>query len=149
MASKRELIEPHKGDKRYVRRDDKGHFSFPASRLDPGHYAIAVRATGYDLDGPKDATLAAGQEDKIKVTLKPTQNLGAQLTNAEWLISAPGSDNQKGFLTGCVSCHTLKRIFMNPHTPEEFEQIFQRMGRYYPGSVPARPQLLVTGGNSR
>ena len=26
MASKRELIEPHKGDKRYVRRDAKGHF---------------------------------------------------------------------------------------------------------------------------
>jgi hypothetical protein len=26
MASKRELIEPHRGDKRYVRRDDKGHF---------------------------------------------------------------------------------------------------------------------------
>ncbi|MEO8215805.1 MAG: hypothetical protein ABI718_01865 [Acidobacteriota bacterium] len=24
---KRELIEPHKGDKRYVRRDDKGQFS--------------------------------------------------------------------------------------------------------------------------
>ena len=26
MASKRELIEPHKGDKRYVRRDPKGEF---------------------------------------------------------------------------------------------------------------------------
>ena len=26
MASKRELIEPHKGDKRYVRRDDEGQF---------------------------------------------------------------------------------------------------------------------------
>ena len=24
MASKRELIEPHEGDKRYIRRDDKG-----------------------------------------------------------------------------------------------------------------------------
>jgi len=24
--SKRELIEPHKGDKRYVRRDEKGQF---------------------------------------------------------------------------------------------------------------------------
>ena len=24
--SDRELIEPHKGDKRYVRRDEKGHF---------------------------------------------------------------------------------------------------------------------------
>jgi hypothetical protein len=27
MAGKRELIEPHKGDKRYVRRDGKGQFS--------------------------------------------------------------------------------------------------------------------------
>lgn len=26
MPSKRELIEPHKGDKRYVRRDEKGRF---------------------------------------------------------------------------------------------------------------------------
>jgi hypothetical protein len=25
--SERELIEPHKGDKRYVRRDEKGHFA--------------------------------------------------------------------------------------------------------------------------
>ena len=25
--SKRELIEPHKGDKRYVRRDEQGRFS--------------------------------------------------------------------------------------------------------------------------
>lgn len=27
MAGKRELIEPHKGDKRYVRRDAAGRFS--------------------------------------------------------------------------------------------------------------------------
>src|SRR6202161_2320391 len=66
--------------------DDKGHFSFPASRLDPGHYAIGIRAIGYDLDGPKDATVSAGQEDKIEVKLKPTQNLGAQMSNAEWLM---------------------------------------------------------------
>jgi hypothetical protein len=26
MARKRELIEPHPGDKRYVRRDEKGRF---------------------------------------------------------------------------------------------------------------------------
>jgi hypothetical protein len=26
MAGKRELIEPHKGDKRYVRRDEEGRF---------------------------------------------------------------------------------------------------------------------------
>ena len=27
MAAKRTLIEPHKGDKRYIRRDSKGHIS--------------------------------------------------------------------------------------------------------------------------
>jgi hypothetical protein len=27
MSGKRELIEPHKGDKRYVRRDEEGRFS--------------------------------------------------------------------------------------------------------------------------
>jgi hypothetical protein len=31
--SKRELIEPHKGDKRYVRRDEKGEF---AKQVDVG-----------------------------------------------------------------------------------------------------------------
>jgi len=27
MASKRELIEPNKGDKRYIRRDEQGQFT--------------------------------------------------------------------------------------------------------------------------
>ena len=27
MSGKRQLIEPHKGDKRYVRRDDQGQFT--------------------------------------------------------------------------------------------------------------------------
>src|SRR5215471_10671476 len=32
--------------------DEKGRYQFPASRLEPGQYAIRVRATGYDLDDP-------------------------------------------------------------------------------------------------
>ncbi|HTH33140.1 MAG TPA: carboxypeptidase-like regulatory domain-containing protein, partial [Xanthobacteraceae bacterium] len=81
--------------------DGKGHFSFPAARLEPGHYAISTRAGGYDLDGPKEATIAAGQEDKVDIKLKPTRNLSAQLSNAEWLISVPGTDEQKRFLLEC------------------------------------------------
>src|SRR6201996_1443057 len=122
--------------------DDKGHFSFPASRLDPGHYAIAIRATGYDLDGPKDATIAAGQEDKIDVTLKPARNLSAQLTNAEWLMSMPGTDDQKRLVLDCNSCHTLERIVRSTHDAEEFKQVFLRMAGYYPGSTPSKPQRL-------
>jgi len=123
--------------------DDKGHFSFPASRLDAGHYAISIRATGYDLDGPKDATIAAGQEDKIDVTLKPARNLSAQLTNAEWLMSMPGSDEQKRFVLACNGCHTLERIVRSTHDADEFMQVFKRMAHYYPGSTPLKPQPLA------
>ncbi len=123
--------------------DDKGHFSFPASRLDPGHYAISIRATGYDLDAPKDATIAAGQEDKIDVKLKPARNLSAQLTNAEWLMSMPGSDEQKRFVLACNGCHTLERIVRSTHDADEFMQVFKRMAHYYPGSTPLKPQPLA------
>jgi len=123
--------------------DDKGHFSFPAARLEPGHYAISTRAAGYDLDGPKEATIAAGQEDEIDVKLKPTRNLSAQLTNAEWLISMPGTDEQKRFLLACNGCHTYERIVRSTHDADEFMQVFKRMAHYYPGSTPLKPQPLA------
>ena len=126
--------------------NDKGEYSFPADRIAPGRYVVTIRAAGYVLDGPKSVEIASGGKASADLKLDRARNITGTLSNAEWLISAPGSDNQKAFLTGCVSCHTLKRVFTNPHTADEFEQIFQRMGRYYPGSVPSQPQLLVTGG---
>ncbi|HEY5063565.1 MAG TPA: carboxypeptidase regulatory-like domain-containing protein [Xanthobacteraceae bacterium] len=122
--------------------DAKGRFSFPAARLEPGHYAIVIRAVGYDLDGPKDVTLSAGQESKADLNLKPAQNLADQLTNAEWLLSIPGTDTQKQFLLQCNSCHTLERIVKSTHDAAEFMQVFQRMAGYYPGSIPLHPQRL-------
>jgi streptogramin lyase len=123
--------------------DDKGHFSFPASRLEPGHYRISIRATGYDLDGPNSADVAAGPPANLAIKLKPTRNLTAQMTNAEWLMSIPGSDEQKRFLLNCNSCHTLERIVKSTHDADEFMQVFQRMGTYYPGSTPLKPQRLA------
>src|SRR5712692_6695111 len=115
--------------------DEKGRYSFPAERLEPGHYTLGARAAGYDLDGPKAADVTAGQAATADIKLKPTQNLPAQLTNAEWMMSMPGSDEQKAFLLGCNGCHTIERIVKSVHTPDEFLQIFQRMGGYYPGST--------------
>jgi hypothetical protein len=40
MAGKRELIEPHPGDKRYVRRDDQGRFDH---QVDVGRSLAADR----------------------------------------------------------------------------------------------------------
>jgi virginiamycin B lyase len=126
--------------------DAKGQYSFPADRLAAGHYAIAIRAVGYDLDGgaPKAVDIAAGGA-LADLKLVKTRNLANQLSNAEWLISAPGPDNLKANMANCVSCHTLQRIFASSHDAEEFKQIFKRMGGYAPGSTPTHPQTLLPG----
>jgi len=126
--------------------NDKGEYSFPNGRIEPGKYTITIRAAGYVLDGPKSIEIPAGGSAKADLKLNRTRNLAAQLSNGEWLASAPGSDRQKQFLIGCTSCHTLQRIFSAQHDVEEWKQVFNRMGRYYPGSTPSRPQLLVSGG---
>jgi virginiamycin B lyase len=125
--------------------NDKGQYSFPADRLEPGHYNISIRATGYALDGPKAVDVAAGGA-KSDLKLVKTKNLVGQLTNAEWLISAPGDDRIKSFLPDCVGCHSLQRVFTSTHDADEFKTVFTRMGRYAPESVPTHPQLIVQGG---
>ncbi len=124
--------------------DQKGQYSFPADRLDAGRYALAIRAAGYNLDFPKAVDIAAGGA-KADIRLVKSRNLANELSNAEWLISAPGPDNLKANMTNCVSCHTLQRVFTSAHDAAEFKQIFQRMGGYAPGSTPMRPQKLLPG----
>ena len=55
MAAKRELVEPHKGDKRYVRRNKKGRFkesddvgrSLAQDRRETIRQAQAFRRAGF------------------------------------------------------------------------------------------------------
>ena len=135
--------------------DDRGQYSFPAARLEPGHYTLSARAIGYDLDGPKAADVTAGQAALADIKLKPTRNLSSQLTNAEWMMSMPGSDEQKAFLLNCNSCHTIERIVRSTHDADEFVAVQKRMGTYANQSVPTRPQLrkaerlLEERGNTR
>src|SRR5580700_9004284 len=124
--------------------DAKGEYRFPADRLAAGHYTIATRAIGYDLDGPKAADIADGGS-KADIKLVKTKNLVNQLSNAEWLQSAPGPDNLKTNMGACVSCHTLQRVFASTHDADEFKALFKRMGGYSPGSTPMHPQPLLPG----
>jgi virginiamycin B lyase len=121
--------------------DDKGQFSFPASKLDAGDYALSIRAAGYDLDGPQSVTLAGDAPAAIDVKLVKTKNLADQLTNLEWMISAPGTDDQKRALTGCTNCHSVERIFNSTYTADEFLQVMQRMAGYSNNSFFKKPQV--------
>ncbi len=56
MARKREIIEPHPGDKRYVRRDEQGRFT--TDQVDVG------RSLGKDVRQPAKRTVPPGQGDR-------------------------------------------------------------------------------------
>jgi virginiamycin B lyase len=120
--------------------DDKGQFSFPASKLDAGDYALTVRAVGYNLQGPKTVTVAADKPADIDVKLAKARNVAPQLTNLEWMLSAPGSDEQKKALTGCTNCHSVERILNSSYTADEFMQVIQRMAQYSNNSFFKKPQ---------
>ena len=122
--------------------DKDGNYSFPASKLEPGQYGIKIRAVGYDLASASTATVAAQKTATQDIKLKKTADIAAQLTNAEWMASIPGTDSQKGQLLNCVGCHTLERIMKSAYDADGFLQIFQRMANYYPGSTPLKPQRL-------
>jgi streptogramin lyase len=126
--------------------DDKGEYRFPANRLDAGKYKLSIRAAGYDLEGPAQVDVGASGS-KADLNLVKAKNEALQLSTAEWLMSAPGlSDKQKASLGSCLGCHTLQRAFMSTHTAEEWPELFKRMGFYYQGSVPTKPQMLLQGG---
>ena len=126
-----------------VATDDKGRFSFPAGRLEPGQYALSIRAIGYDLENPRSADVTAGKSESVEIKLAPTRNLAKQMSNAEWFLSFPGTDQEKKALLNCVSCHNLDRIVRSQYDGEQFVDIFNRMVGYYPGSTPEHPQRLV------
>jgi streptogramin lyase len=123
--------------------DNQGRYSFPAAKLEPGRYALAIRAIGYDLDGPAPIDLAAGQPATADLKLRKTRHLSAQLTNAEWLISMGGTDAQKKALLNCTGCHTLERIVKSTHDADAFINVFERMTGYFQGSIPGYAQRFA------
>ncbi|MGB8514046.1 MAG: carboxypeptidase regulatory-like domain-containing protein, partial [Pseudolabrys sp.] len=126
-----------------VTTDAQGRYTFPESRLDPGEYAISIRAVGYDIDSPAKATVAPEATTTADIRLKKTKNLASQLTNAEWMMSIPGTEEQKAELLNCVGCHTLERIARSTHDSDEWTQVVARMMGYGAVSQPIKPQPML------
>ena len=121
-----------------VTSDEKGRFAFPAGRLEPGKYTLSIRAVGYELDGARNVELAAGATRDIK--LKKSRNIASQLTNSEWMQSAPGPDDMRAALLDCQTCHTLERVFRSTYDSDAFTQVLTRMANYASESFWLKPQ---------
>src|SRR5258706_9973157 len=120
--------------------DAKGAYRFPGDKVGPGHYAIRIRASGYDLEGPSE--IKVDTRATLDLRLRKTAALAAQLTNAEWMASAPGTPQEKRQLLNCLGCHTLERVMRSKFTSEEFlNTVLPRMQAYVNHSNPGPPQL--------
>ena len=121
--------------------DAKGRYRFPSSKLEPGRYSLRIRAVGYELESSQPAEVTAQKTTRLDLKLRRAQDLASQLSNGEWLISMPGTDEQKQGLLSCVSCHTVERIARSRYNADELVQVLKRMRTYAQGSTPLRPQV--------
>jgi streptogramin lyase len=120
--------------------DRQGLYEFPRARLEPGEYEIRIRAIGYELQRAMTVGIGADQTTKADLTLRRAGDVASQLTNAEWLASMPGTEEQKASVRGCAHCHTLSLVTRSRHDATEFVSLIERMAGYPPLSFPLMVQ---------
>src|SRR5215831_15577287 len=123
--------------------DASGRYRFPETRLEPGRYALRIKAVGYDLETPGDIQLTKGAAATADLTLVKTHDLAAQLSNAEWLTSFPGTEQQKASIRNCAHCHTLERVARSRYDVDKLTSVIERMSTYPQLSFPMKIQKLV------
>ena len=119
--------------------DREGRFDFPKGALAAERYRLSIRAVGYELDGPGSVELVA-KGAAVQLKLRRAKDLAAQLTNTEWLMSMPGTSEQKRPLIECMSCHTYERIVRSKSTADELVAALKRMATYANNSTTTKPQ---------
>ncbi len=116
--------------------DAQGRYSFPRSHVGAGKYTLKIRAAGFDLSSPSTADVADGKATTMDLTVDKAKDLSTQLNSVEWLMSVPGTDEQKAMvqkqIESCTYCHSLERIVKSKHTAEQFVPVITRMLKYYP-----------------
>ena len=123
--------------------DEQGRYRFPSSKLPAGQYALHIRAAGYDLAGAGAVEVRAGKTANADLTLRLAADRAAQLSNAEWFASLPGTEQQKAAVRGCTHCHTMERIMRSRADTDGMVKVIERMSTYPQLAFPLMPQKLV------
>ena len=121
--------------------DDQGRYSFPIDRLQPGSYTVTIRAAGYELPDRQSISVNAQSATRLDLNLRKAADVADHLSNGEWLLSMPGTLEEKQQFLGCISCHTLQRVVKSGHNAEDFAHVVERMEGWAQGSTPMRPQM--------
>src|SRR3984893_1796164 len=123
-----------------VSTDAQGQYSFPQDRLAPGAYDITMRAVGYTLK-PTVATIQSGGSTQLDLRLAKAAPdvLALQMSNSEWIQSAPGTPGQKMGLLRCLDCHGLQRPFFSKRDASAMAFTVQRMTVHNGNASPNFP----------
>jgi virginiamycin B lyase len=121
----------------------EGQYAFPADRLAAGVYDVRIRATGFQAAEPNMVvTIKDKGASELNITLVKAENLAAQLTSAEWVMSVPGTQAQKEKLyRDCVLCHTLSPVLSSTYNAEEWKTTLVRMWNWSEGGSLQKPLL--------
>jgi virginiamycin B lyase len=124
--------------------DEKGRYEFPADHLAHGNYHISIRAAGYELQSPGAMAIASGKSAQVDLQLIKTADVASQLMSAEWLMSVPGTQEEKSALYRCVSCHDLLPVVQSHYDLKSWPATLARMQRWVPPSVLSSPIVSPT-----
>lgn len=123
--------------------DEHGRYAFPADRLQPGEYMLSVRAAGYDA--PKSKVTVGGDPATadLKLGKVGTFVMAQQLMPAEWLLSAPPSNDKyiSNAITDCESCHNTDVVFKSTYDADGWMTTLLRMRNYERGATFSHPTL--------
>ena len=119
--------------------DREGKYAFPASKLKPGKYTLSIRATGYELANAPQVEILGVKTIQVDLKLDKTHNLLSQLTNAEILLSIPGTQREKNELYPCANCHSLIPIIQSNYNAEAWQTTLARMKNWSVQSSIAKP----------
>jgi streptogramin lyase len=122
--------------------DQHGRYAFPAGRLKPGKYNLTIRAIGYDSPQPGMAVIVGANRAEVDLKLVKTRDLASQLSSAEWLMSVPGTPEQKDALYGCITCHTATPILKSKYDAAGWMSTILRMRNFAEPSSLSHPVTL-------
>jgi hypothetical protein len=121
-----------------------GIYAFPQDRLQPGRYAVSIRAAGYLLSGHEKSVEVTGRTaTELNLQLEEASLLekALQLTSAEWLYSYPLPEKTKyDRLRDCTRCHSQLKPATSTYDAATAAYVMERM-IYSSGSTPASFQL--------
>lgn len=125
-----------------VASNKEGRYAFPTGRLSAGEYELSIRAVGYEMGKQNQAATVGRSTTQADIRLQKTRDLASQLMDAEWLISIPGTREQKQRLfVVCTTCHTLGPILKSSYDESGWKTTLVRMWNWSQSSAFNKPVL--------